>query len=357
MGSNANETYISISGLSENMTKAIQIVEDLIYSSKADENILENMKTDLLQNRANAKLNQGSCFGALQRYIFYGPEFIRRTTLPNDKIKEVTSEELLQKTRSFIDKEHEILYYGPMKMDEVIAALDKNHKTSDKLQPLEKKHAVKQITDESNVYLAQYDAKQLYYLQYSNNGDEFNPSLTPEITLYNQYFGGGMNSIVFQEMREARGLAYSSDAFMTSPGYSNDTYSYFAFIATQNDKMKQAIQAFDEIINNMPESEAAFTVAKESLINSIRTERTVREYVLWSYLSDRDLGLTEPQDKLVFEKVQNMTLKDVKATQEKYVKGRKYNYGILGDIKDLDMNYLKTLGKVTVLSSEDIFGY
>ena len=166
-----------------------------------------------------------------------------------------------------------------------------------------------------------------------------------------------MNSIVFQEMREARGLAYSSDAFMTSPGYSNDTYSYFAFIATQNDKMKQAIQAFDEIINNMPESEAAFTVAKESLINSIRTERTVREYVLWSYLSDRDLGLTEPQDKLVFEKVQNMTLKDVKATQEKYVKGRKYNYGILGDIKDLDMNYLKTLGKVTVLSSEEIFGY
>lgn len=357
MGSNANETYISISGLSENMTKAIQIVEDLIYSSKADENILENMKTDLLQNRANAKLNQGSCFGALQRYIFYGPEFIRRTTLPNDKIKEVTSEELLQKTRSFIDKEHEILYYGPMKMDEVIAALDKNHKTSDKLQPLEKKHAVKQITNESNVYLAQYDAKQLYYLQYSNNGDKFNHALTPEITLYNHYFGGGMNSIVFQEMREARGLAYSSDAFMTSPGYSNDTYSYFAFIATQNDKMKQAIQAFDEIINNMPESEAAFTVAKESLINSIRTERTVREYVLWSYLSDRDLGLTEPQDKLVFEKVQNMTLKDVKATQEKFVKGRKYNYGILGDIKDLDMNYLKTLGKVTVLSSEDIFGY
>ena len=28
-----------------------------------------------------------------------------------------------------------------------------------------------------------------------------------------------------------------------------------AFIATQNDKMQMAIEAFDEIINNMPESE------------------------------------------------------------------------------------------------------
>lgn len=357
MRSSANGTYITISGLSENMEKAMNILEDLIYNSKADEDILANIKTDILQDRANAKLNQGSCFGALRRYIYYGPEFIRKNTLSNEQIKAVTSDELLQKTRSFIDKEHEILYYGPMKMDEVIAALDKNHKTADKLIPLEKKFTKQQITGESNVYLAQYDAKQLYYLQYSNNGDTFNPSLTPEIELYNEYFGGGMNGIVFQEMREARGLAYSSVAYMINPVYKNDTYTYFAFIATQNDKMKQAIQAFDEIINNMPESEAAFKVTKESLINRLRTKRTIRESVLLNYLDDRDLGLTEPQDKLVFEKVQNMTLKDVKATQEKYVKGRKYNYGILGDIKDLDMNYLKTLGKVTVLSSEDIFGY
>lgn len=357
MGSNANETYITISGLSENMVKAMQIVEDLIYNCKADENILSNLKTDILQSRANAKLNQGSCFGALQNYMFMGPEFIKKNTLANDALKAMTSEELIQKTRSFLDKEHEILYYGPMKEKDVLTAIKDNHKVADKLQPLERKHVAKLLTNESNVYMVQYDAKQLYYLQYSNNGDKFNPAQTPEITLYNEYFGGGMNSIVFQEMREARGLAYSSSAFMSSPGYKDDTYSYIAFIATQNDKMKQAIQAFDDIINNMPESEAAFKIAKESIINRIRTERTIRMDVLWSYLYDRELGLTEPADKLVFEKVQNMTLNDVKATQERLVKGRKYTYGILGDIKDLDVNYLKTLGKVTVLSNEDIFGY
>ena len=33
---------------------------------------------------------------------------------------------------------------------------------------------------------------------------------TAAINLFNQYFGGGMNSIVFQEIREAQGLAYAA---------------------------------------------------------------------------------------------------------------------------------------------------
>ena len=116
-------------------------------------------------------------------------------------------------------------------------------------------------------------------------------------------------------------------------------------------------EAFDEIINNMPESEAAFQIAKESLISRLRTERTVRDQVLWSYISLRDMGLTEDRDKQIFEKVQTMTLDDVKAAQEKWVKDRPYVYAILGDIKDLDLNYLKTLGPIKTLSQEEIFGY
>ena len=52
-----------------------------------------------------------------------------------------------------------------------------------------------------------------------------------------------------------------------------------------------------------------------------------------------------------------MTLADVKATQEKWVKDRTYHYCILGDIKDLDMNFLRTLGPVRTVTQEEIFGY
>ena len=35
----------------------------------------------MIKSRADAKLNQSRCFGALQRYMIYGSDFIRRTTL------------------------------------------------------------------------------------------------------------------------------------------------------------------------------------------------------------------------------------------------------------------------------------
>ena len=52
-----------------------------------------------------------------------------------------------------------------------------------------------------------------------------------------------------------------------------------------------------------------------------------------------------------------MTLDDVIATQQQWVKGRTYDFAILGRTKDLDINYLKTLGDVEYVSSEEMFGY
>ncbi len=350
-------TGINVRGLSENLETAMDIVEELVYNAVADEQILANLKSDMLKSRNDAKHSQSSCFNALQRYVMYGPEYIRKTTLTDEQIKAITSEELLSKIRDLVSHRHEVLYYGPASEDEVSAIIRNHHKVAEDLKPLEKRYPVLRKTDANKVYLAQYDAKQIYYLQYSNRGERLDLEAEPTLTMYNEYFGGGMNAIVFQEMREARGLAYSANARLYNPSHKDDSYMYFAFIATQNDKMKTAIQAFDEIINRMPESENAFAVAKEALTTRLRTERTTGRDILQKYTSDRDLGITEPREKKLYETIPSLTLEDVKATQEEWIKGRIYSYGILGDIKDLDTDYLKTLGPIEILDSKDIFGY
>ena len=357
MGAGSSTTSISISGLAENMPQAMQIVEDLAYNAVPDEAILANLKADMFKSRKDAKLSQGSCFSSLQRYIMYGPEYIRKTTMSDKQIQSLTSEELLAKVREILDCKHEIRYYGPATETEAAEMLKANHKIAENLKPLEKQYVQYLTVDKSKVYLAPYDAKQIRYIQYSNRGEKLDLAADPHLTLYNEYFGGGMNAIVFQEMREARGLAYSSSARLYMPSFKDGSYMYYAFIATQNDKMKTAIEAFDEIINQMPESENAFNIAKEALVSRIRTERISGRGVLSSYLSDRELGITEPRSKQIFEVAQTLTLEDVKATQEKWVKDRTYVYGILGDIKDLDTGYLKTLGPIQTLTLEEIFGY
>ena len=350
-------TNIDIEGLSENIPEAMAIVEDLIYNAVPDEDILENLKADLLKEREDAKLNQDMCFNALQQYIFFGPEYIKSTTLTDKQISELTSEDLLSKIRGIMDCAHEVSYYGPASEAQVETLLRENHRIAEDLKPLEKVMPKVVGTHANEVYLAQYDAKQIYYLQYSNNGEKLDVTNDPYINLYNEYFGSGMNSVVFQEMREARALAYSAMARLLEPEYKDDSYKYFAFIATQNDKMKTAIQAFDEIINDMPESETAFNIAKEALITTLRTQRITGRRILSNYLNTRELGLTEHRSKKMYEVLETLTLEDIKETQKKWVEDRTYHYGILGDIKDLDTKYLCTLGPVKTLTLEEIFGY
>ena len=62
-------------------------------------------------------------------------------------------------------------------------------------------------------------------------------------------------------------------------------------------------------------------------------------------------------DKVVFEKLPGATLKDITDFQKKYVKGQKYSYAILGKTEDLDLDKLRSMGRVVIVTLEDIFGY
>ena len=351
------QSNIGVTGLDENVGKAMAIVEDLIFNAVADTNILAEVKSDILKNRADEKLSQSGCFSALQRYIFYGPEFIGKNTLTNEQVLALTSDELLQAVRDLYGKKHDILYYGPSDEGAARKIIADCHKVSDNPEALEKEIPQDRRVEKSEVFIAPYDANQFYYLQYSNDGNKFDVSNDPSVTMYNNYFGSGMNAIVFQEMREARGLAYSARAFLRTPSFKESDYSFYAFIASQNDKLREAVEAFDKIINDMPESPEAFEVAKTAVLNNLRTNRTTGISVLYDYLDLKDLGLTEDRDKAVFEKIQNMTLEDVKAFQQKWIKDRKYVYGLLGRESDFDMDFVRSLGPVTELTLEDIFGY
>ena len=356
-----NETYFTLTGLAENMDKALALFEDFLANCKADENVLAAMKQNVLQARMNDKLDQRQNYVRMSAYVEYGANNPFTNIFSNKEIEGLKSEQLISAVKDLMGYEHIIMYYGPLAADAFVANINGAHAVAENIKAMpESKRFEPLQTKEDRVYIAPYDAKQIYMISYSNTGETFDPAKAPIISMYSSYFGGGMNSIVFQEMREARGLAYSANArYKLTSAHKDASYMYSSFIATQNDKMMDAIRAFDEIINNMPQSEAAFGIAKENIIASIRTERILNEDVLWSYLKARKMGLAEDSRKLLFEQAQNFTLADVVKFQQEVVKDRVYYIGILGDEKDLDMKSLGNgdYGKIVRLSQKDIFGY
>ena len=253
-------------------------------------------------------------------------------------------------------KQHKILYYGPASLDEVKEMLSAAH-PAEGLEPLVRTYAVKQLTTAPKVVVAPYQSRQFYYMQFSDRGEKLDLAQDPYIDLFNEYYGGGMNAIVFQEMRESRALAYSAGAYLNGPSFKDDTYSFRATIASQNDKLQKAVEGFDEIIETLPEAPENLEIAKTSILGRLRTQRTIGSAVLYSYLNAQELGLTEPRDKQVYEKVGALTMDDLLATHAQWIKDRPYVYAILGDASDMDMDFLKTLGPVQQVTLEEIFGY
>lgn len=352
-------TYLTIRGLSENMLEALELTENwLLNVVPAEPAVLEAVVSDILLTRENNKLDQGTNFSKLRSYALYGEHSASTNMLSEKELKALTAEELVSEIRGVLAKQHRILYYGPMTSSEFVAVLDKYHQVPEKLEAVKKNDSFKmQTVTEDKVIIAPYDAQQIQMMSLSNQGKKYDLESYPVIELYNNYFGGGMNSIVFQEMREARALAYSAAAAVSVPTNLLTDEVFLTFIATQNDKMIDALVAFDEIVENMPISPKAFDIAKESLLSQYRTSRVTKSNVLWRYLNDEKLGLTNDPDEFIFNKLQTLTLDDVIKYQKENIKDRKYVTIVLGREKDLDMKNLKKYGKIERVSTSKIFGY
>lgn len=351
-------TYIRLTGLQENMPKAVALLEKLLADAQVNAEAYHNLVSNELKSRQDAKLSQSENFMRVRAYAQYGPKNPFTHILSEKELKGMNPQELVDRIHGLTSYKHRVLYYGPASQEELIALLEAEHKVPDTLKELPVAEEFRyQETSETRIYVAPYVAQQVYVSQISNRNDAFDAALVPQVNLYNEYFNGNMGSIVFQEMRESRGLAYGAGAGFYAPPYRKYPFTYSAYISTQTDKLMDAVRAFDEIINDMPQSEAAFALAKSGSIDRLRTERVNKSAVLWDYIENQDMGLSEDLDKVYYDFLQTSTISDVVKFQQEWVKGRTYHFGILGDKKHLDMKSLKQMGEVIELTTEDIFGY
>lgn len=352
------KTWVNLSGLAENMVPALELLESVIAEAVPTPGAIDGMKANALQERANAKHDQRSNFARLQEYGQYGPKNPSTSELSTKAIKALTEEQLTSRIKSIFDTEHEVLYFGPLSEQELEQVLAEHHRKPETLAKANDVRPFQQLqTPEAEVWVAPFDANQLQLMAISNNGEHFDADKAPIASLYNNYFGSGMNGIVFQEIREARGLAYSAGASYQQPADLIGTTSFSYRIYTQNDKLLDALHAFKDIIEDMPVSPAAFDIAKESLLGNLRTQRTVKYQTLLSYLGACEKGLDYDLNKKVYEEASGLSLDDVAAFQQEQIKGRKYRVMILGRFSDIDFKALEEFGTVHKLSTEDIFGY
>ena len=350
---------IVLTGLAENMEQAMRLTEEFVAGVKADKAAYEQFVAMIEKTNNDAKLDQGRNFSRLQAYGIYGPYNRTRNIPSSEELKAMDPQKLVDMVKGFCGYKHKVLYYGPMELKALVAAVDANHKAPKKLAdvPAGRKYRA-QATPRNEVLMAPYDAKNIYMLQYHNAGTEWNPELEPVVQLFNEYNGGSsMNSVVFQELREARGLAYSAYAEYVTPDYDEDPEYFAAFIISQNDKMADCINTFNSIIDTIPQSEMTLELAKQALTKRLATGRTTKMGIIYAYLKALDRGIDYDINAKVYEALPRLTMDDVVSFERRMIAGKPFRYIILGNESELDMEALGKIGPVKRLTTEEIFGY
>ncbi|TWI91897.1 putative Zn-dependent peptidase [Chitinophaga japonensis] len=357
VASGTDVTTITISGLQENFDKAVTLFEHLLTHCQPNEEALAALKGRLQKARTDNKLSKVAIMRGLVQYAMYGPRNPYNNQLSQQELEGLTSKELVDMLHQLPSYKHTVIYYGPQTLAAAADAVKQLHTIPAAFTAAPKPVTFAKSSQAKNqVLFADYDMVQAEVNWLRNTGG-YNPSNTAVIDLFNNYFGGGMGSIVFQTIRESKALAYSTYAFYVTPDKKEDRYSVVAYVGSQADKMNEAIGGMNELLNDIPRSDKLLETAKESMKQNIETERITQDGIIFSYLAAQKLGLSTDYRKQVYAAIDNLGFDQVKQFHDQNLANKPYTYCVLGSEKRISMDDLKKYGEVKKVSLEELFGY
>jgi predicted Zn-dependent peptidase len=358
VNTDSNRTYIYLYGRDRYFEKGVDLLEHLLSKAEGDKKSYKKFVKGIVKKRQDAKLSKRTILnGAMYAWGRYGSDSPFTDVLSSRELFRISPQELVAIIRELYCYKHKVFYYGPRNIRYIETIIEQRHRIKNLPDPNPVEKIYHELeSDKNRVFFVNYDMVQAEVLLISKQ-KKFQEELIAMAYVFNEFYGTGMNSIVFQEIREARGLAYSAYSAFTTPGRIDKSHYIHAFIGTQVHKLEDALNAMFGLMNNIPDAEMSFEAAKESILKNFETERIMNNELFWTYLENHDIGIHHDYREDLYKRIQKMTFEEVKDFFATNIKGKKFTVLVLGNRKEIDFNTLENYGEVTELKLKDIFNY
>ncbi len=351
--------FLSLTGLPESLEGAVQLMEHLLADAQPNATALQNMVSDILLRRDNYKKDKRTVlFKGMLSYARYGADSPFTHRFSKEELLAIQPHEITDFLKQLSGIQHEVYYTGPHAVSRVKKALLEHHSIPALLQKVSPSKRFKELpTSKNKVYFVNFPMVQTEIMMFSKGTPKFHLEEYLFSQWYNQYFGYGLSSIVYQDIREARALAYSAYAYAAVPSKKNRSHYLQSYVGTQPDKLHEAVNEFQRILEDMPVSEGQMDQARLSVLKQIAAERIAPADLYWIWRANRDKGYEMDLREKVYEHLQTVGNADLVNYQQRYIKGRQYTWLVMGERDRIDFKFLKKIGKVEELSLETIFGF
>jgi zinc protease len=359
-------SYVTLRGLDRSLEKGVELFEHILANAQPDEEALKNLITQIKKDRSDAKKDKRKVLrDAMFSYARYGKKSPFRDVLSSEEMDALLPQQLVNKIADLTRYKHNIFYYGTKSQEEVASILNKLHNVPEVLldYPPRPEYSEQATAKDKVLFVPFPDMAQAEIMMVSKGTEGFDLKENVMSQLYNEYFGYGLSSIVFQEIREKRALAYSAYAYNGAPQDKRDAHYFRAYVGTQADKLKDAVPAMKEIIEDVPINEDQLTNAVDAILKKVETDRLTGDQLYWAYRSNKKRGYEgdlrrEAYDYFSkFSSENNQVVEEFKNFHQKVIKDRNYTILVLGDKNKIDKKYLKSLGEYEQMSIDELYGY
>lgn len=354
--SSERSSSIVLTGPEENFDAAVGILESLLAGITEDNKAMEDLISNEEKARSDAKLNNRVIASRVSQYALYGPNNPSTWVLSTAELRNMKASEVSGLIHKLASKKHVALYYGMRQQEALQQSLNSLHKMAKVTSTEAPMVFTPAENKEKAVYFVNYDMVQAS-IWWMSRSEVYKAEEEPVIAAFNQYFGGDMSSVVFQNIRESKALAYSTYAYYNTPSRAGEHNTVVAFIGTQADKFHDAVEGMNDLLKKLPKDDNVFALSKESIKNRIETERIDESNLAYYLLAYKELNISSDPNKEIYAALPEMTMDDIAKFHKNRIAGAQFAYGVVANKERVSTKELEKYGKVTELSLEQIFGY
>jgi predicted Zn-dependent peptidase len=349
---NAETSAVTLEGLDSQLEPSLAILDRWLASPRFDADVLARLHTDTVSERRDGMEKDFVLTSALQDYATLGPRsgWLRQPS--NKKLGKAKPAQLLRLIKGFLNHEHRTLYFGPRDADAVAQVV-----------PRGKQH--RKVGDTEVRRYEQVARPTIYFLH--KDGAKANVRFTlprgplpreqrPTARLLSEYLSGNMSALVFQEIRESRGLAYSASSSYSVGQRPVDESSLMGFMSTQADKTPEAVRTFLELMRSGELQPERLVDAKAGIDQEFRATRIDPRWINRWVVGWDERGEKEDPRPWEWAAIQALELDGMEAFAKGFIDAPVIIV-VVGDRERVGLEELQKIGPLREVQAADLFGY
>jgi predicted Zn-dependent peptidase len=347
---------VTLYGSENSLTAACQLLQRQILMPQIDEKQLQGIIGQEYSSRMSEKESIESQQQALMQYMMYGEESDYLTRMPLQKVVELTAGQLSAAFREATNYEFTAHFVGTMPYDQVYDILSKNLPLiEDETPSLSPEFQPRKSYAENTIYFLPNDKAKQSNIYLFIEGEPFAIENSVLLEAFTTYFGAGFGSLVVDEIREKRAMAYSAYGGVNAPQVVGKNWMFLGYVGTQGDKTLEALQVYTDLLNDMPQAREQFDVVKTNMRESLLSEKPGFRSKSMVFEHWKRMGYTQDPAIDDMKRIDELTFEDIVKFYEENIKGKPIAIAIVGNPKDVKEKDLAKYGKVVKIQRSKLY--